>query len=1028
MRIEIRMLGTPGTLADGMPVRFKYQKSEAIFYYIAFHRSAERYRIMSLFWPDEAEEKARKNLRNALYSIRQAFDHAVLTNSGQRLISFGEDIDVLTDLDTYTDPVGMPASEERGEFLEDFNIKDAVEFDEWIQHTRTRLRDHRLGVLSHMLEKCLKRGENPELLCRELLRLDPYDEKTVRILMLHFGSLGQFSRSIELYTHLSRVLEEELSLKPEPETTLVFQQSVEQRRISGKGSGSAQGYFYGRNRELELMDRHCHRIRELGGAGLILITGEAGIGKSTVLKRYLDSFADKDISRIGICCYEGDENHLLKAWFPLVLKLGEMLLEKGQSMEGYPKEILGRVFPTFMNTAPAEPIYEMEKQQQIPFPVIVRVVTDLLNRVTKLMPLILYIEDVHWMDDWSLALLRHIVFDPEQPTLLVMATSRISERDLADRGAGYEGSHESFLSVNLSRYDRQETEGFIEKYPGRPAVTAEMRGMIFAESEGNPLMLTEILRGVLEQGCVIAMPLKVRNVIASRYLGLSQETRKLADLLSVFSESADWTILRSLYGKPDLDLLETLEELMRGDFIRETASDTQEVRYQFTHQKLKSFVYEQQSIMKRRMLHKRVADFHRSQLSGTPSDRLLYPFLIYHYERSGDRRPYLEFRIRSLYEYLEISHELFPRIRDKSVMALGEQPEYQQNYVVREIREIEAGMQAVAGMEGSSGLRLEYLNMMGRYQILQGDPATGIRLIREMIQLAGQADEMEFALKGYLQLIYNAINQRNILEMEILITQAFRQFRHNADKAEIGILIRLKGYLMTLKDRFSQGEALLRNAAAIFERPEYRDQYALNRVASYFYLGESRRLQNDFLGADSWYCAAEDICRRQGFGSHLALLKSSRGIAAYDCGRYDEAHAYLREAVEAYDRNQFKWGQITAYGYWGLLCIRRGMGREGQRYLRQADKLSEIIGHTQEKGLMLRIKAEICCLRKQGFPMDGVSDALCQEENRFCQLAIAFFEQHQSFTYERKILRDIRQICGGCLSYREDVAAPAKHL
>ncbi len=1019
MRIEIRMMGTPGTTADGAPVRFKYQKSEAIFYYIAYHRSAERYRIMSLFWPDESEEKARKNLRNALYSIRQAFDRAVLTNSGQRLIGFDEDIEIVTDLDTSPQP-GMMASGPRGEFLEDFIVKDAAEFDDWIQQIRTRLRDQRLSVLSQMMEDCLKQGENPENLCRELLRLDPYDEKTVRILMRHFGRLGQFSRSIELYTHLERVLEEELSLKPEPETTLVFQQSVEQRRTSGKGNGSAQAYFYGRNRELEMMDSHSRRVREMGGAGIILITGEAGIGKSTLLKRYLQSFSDRDMSRIGICCYEGDEHHLLKVWFPLVLRLGEMLLESGQSMEEYPKEILGRVFPTFMNTAPAEPIYEMEKQQQIPFPVIVRVVTDLLNRVTKRTPLILYLEDVQWMDDWSLALLRHLVFDPEQPTLLVMATSRISERDLADRGAGYDGRHESFLSVSLSRYDRRETEDFIELYPGRPSVTAEMRGMIFAESEGNPLMLTEILRGVMEQGCVIGMPLKVRNVIASRYLGLSQEARKLADLLSVFSESADWGILRSLYGKPDLELLEMLEELLRGDFIRETESETHEVRYRFTHQKLKSFVYEQQSIMKRRMLHKRVADFHRTQLSGTPSDRLLYPFLIYHYERSGDRRPYLEFRIRSLYEYLEISHELFPRIRDKSVMALGEQPEYQQTYVTREIRDIEAGMQAIAEMAGSSRLRLEYLNMIGRYQILQGDSETGIRLIREMIQLAGQTNETEFALKGYLQLIYNAINQRDIPEMEVLITQAFRQFRHNADKAEIGILIRLKGYLMTLKDRFGQGEALLRNAAAIFERPEYRDQYALNRVASYYYLGESRRLQNDFLGADSWYLGAEDICRRQGFGSHLALLKSSRGIAAYDCGRYDEAHAYLREAVEAYDRDQFKWGQITAYGYWGLLCIRRGSGKEGQRYLRQAEKLSESSGHTQEKGLMLRIKAEICCLRKQGFPMNGVSENLCQEANRFCQRAISFFEQHESFTYERKILRDIRQICGDCSSYRED--------
>lgn len=1020
MRIDIRMLGTPIVMTDGTPVRFKYQKSEAIFYYIAYCRSAERYRIMSLFWPEEAEEKARKNLRNALYAIRQAFDREVIINSGQRLIGFAEDIEIFTDMDSVVEREGPQDQAFKGDFLEDFTVKDAVEFDEWIQHIRTQLRDQRVLNLSQRIEHCLKEGANPESLCRELLRLDPYDERTVRTLMLHYGKIGQFSRSMELYTHLCRILEEELSLKPESETTQVFQQSIEQRRNSGKGNSIGQPFFYGRNRELGMMDEHHRQIREAGGPGLILITGEAGIGKTTVLKQYLQSFADRGTYRIGTNCYEGDEHHLLKAWFPLILRLGDLVLEKGQTMEEYPKEILGRVFPTFMNTAPTGPSYEMEKQQQIPFPVIVKVVMDLLRKATAITPLILYMEDVQWMDGWSLALLRHLAFDPDPPSLLFVITSRISGRELSDRGTGFDGRHGNLLTVTLNRFNRQETDDFIELYPGRPSVTADTRGIIFTESEGNPLMLTEIMRGVLEQGAVISMPLKVRNVMESRYLTLSAEARKLADLMSAFFSSVDWNILRNLYGRPDLDLLETLEELIRSDFVEESEPESAEVRYRFTHQKLKSFVYDRQSTVKRRMLHKRMADQLRSQMNGSPSDRLLYPFLIYHYERAGDRRGYLEFRIRSLYDYLEINHELFPRIRDKSVMVLGEQPEYQENYVAREIRNIEAEMQGISEVDGGSRLRLEYLNMIGRYQILNGDSEIGIRLIREMIRLAGQTGELGFALKGYLQLIYNAINQRDTHEMEVLISQAFRQFRQNADKAEIGILIRLKGYLMILKDRFHQGEVLLKSAAAIFEQLEYRDQYALNRVAAYYYLGESRRLQNDYTGADSWYSEAEDICRKQGFGSHLALLRSSRGIAAYDCGRYDEAYVYLHEAVEAYDKNQFKWGQITAYGYWSLLSIRNGKGREGQRYLRQADKLSESIGHAYEKGLMLRIKAEICCLRKQGFSMAGISESLCSESHRFCQLGISYFEQHHSFTYERKILRDLRQICGGCSAYRED--------
>lgn len=1016
VRIDIQMIGYPKTSLEGRNIQFRYQKSEAIFYFIVCSKSVDRYRIMNLFWPEETEERARKNLRNALYSIRQAFDCNIINNSGQRLVSIADAIEIYTDCDSLWNPEAPLADSVNGEFLDGFVIKDSMEFEEWVQQIRSQLRNTSISKLVFSLKEIVQKGENPEHICKELIRMDPYNEDAVRVLIQHFSVKGQFARCMEAYTHLARLLEDELSLKPEPETVRVFQQSVELRRMSSRTTGNIQPFFYGRHVELEGLEAQRQKLRQRGHAGLALINGEAGIGKTTLLQCYFQSLKEESTIQMGITCSEGDENYLLKAWFPLVIRMGELLMEQGQDMEEYHKEVLGRVFPTFMNKTPSGAIYQLEKRQPIPFPVIVKVVKSLLERVNESAPLLLFIEDAQWIDGWSLDLLRQLVYDPESPGVYFVLTSRLSDADWQERFAMEFGRHDNMLPVSLMRFTPSETEEFISLFPGRPEITAKMRRSIFSETEGNPLMITEILKSLAVHGIVDMMPPKVRNVLGTRYRSLNGEARKVADLLSIFSDAVGWDTIRELYGKPDMELLEAIEELIRNAFIRETEAEPSEIRYVFTHQKLRTYVYEQQSLTKRRMLHKRVGNLLKSRLTNTPSDRMLYPQIMYQFERAGEQGSHLEFRIKCLYDYLEISHELFPRIRDRSVMALKDQPEFHKDHVLSEIRDIEKAMNARPQTADDIRLRLDYLKMIGCYHIIQGHSDIGIALTEQMIALARESGENQYAMKGYLQLIYNDINQRRIEDMEVLINQAFYLFRQNVGKAEIGILIRLKGYLMILKDRFLQGETYLKSAAAIFERPEYCEQYALNRVATYFYMGESRRLQNDFSGAEEWYRKAQDLCRAQGFGSHSALMLSSLGIAAYDSKRYDYAYAFLREAVGEYDRSNFKWGQISAYGYWALLCIRRGSIKEGVKYLKLAERISEESGMTFERGLILRIKSEICCLKRQGLKLEGLAEWSEEPQIKLCQQAIRFFDAHESFSYERKILRDIMDICDGCRS------------
>lgn len=1018
MHIEIRMMGVPQVHCDGQPIHFKYQKSEAIFYFIAFHRSVERYKVMGIFWPDEPEDKARKNLRNALYSIRQAFDTEVLTNVGQRLICFTEKIVLSTDCDFLRQSGSENQLWGMGDFLGEFILKDTPEFDQWAVQTRDEIREHRMQRLQNDFNVKLAAGTDPESLGKEILRLDPFDELTCRKLLTYYNESNQYSKCMELYSRLSHALEEELSLRPEQETTRLFHEILEDRRIRNTGTHSPRGFFFGRDAELARMADFSRKTETEGHPGLILVSGEAGIGKTTLIRQFIEREQHHKAMRIGISCHEGDEHHFLKTWYPVILRIGELLSDRGLHPGTHQKEILARVFPTFMNILPFGNAYQMEKLEQVPLPVIIKMTVDIFSLAMEAGPVIIFIDDIQWMDRWSLELLEHLVLEAKSGGLLFAASFRHAVDTGLEQLSSELQRYDRLLLMKLERFSHEETDAFISRFPGSLMISHETRQTVYRESEGNALILTEILKSLAEKGSYEPIPTKVRTIFSSRYQSLGSEARKLADLIATFSEPVAWEDIRALYGRSELELLEIVDELIRNEFVFESDRTTPEVRYEFSHQKLKEFVYNSQSSAKRKLIHRRIGDFYRERLTLTPTDRLVYPKLIFHYERSAERTLQLEYRIRHLYDYLEISHELFPRIRDKSMIPISIQPNYSDDFIVREIKSIEAMMTALPKDTTGSDLELEYLNMTSRYNILQGDVETGCALTREMILKAESAGNRQFILKGFLQLIFNAINQRDIPEMETLLQKVFPHIKEGTDKGEMGVFIRLKGYLMILRNRFAQGEALLSSAARIFERPEYREAYALNRIAAYFYLGESRRLQSDYTGAIHWYREAEALCRDQGFGSHLAMVLGSIGIASYETGHFENAEYYLRQAVDLYDALQFKWGQVSAYAYWGLLCLRKGNYSGCLKQIRKADQLTAAIGHAYETGLMLRIKAEICCLLKSVGGNKALEEYLCLSEISYCREAISFFKKHPSFTYEEKILADLNRICAKCVNYQ----------
>lgn len=1010
MIVNIKYLGIPTVTCDTRTITFKYQKAEAVFYYIAFHQATDRFRVMALFWPDEPEENARKNLRNALYSIRQAFGFPVFENQGQRMIMLTKQATFITDLESCT--------ESKQDFLQDFAIKDAPAFDDWLALTREELREQSAATLKSSIRSALENGDDPEPYYRRLIKLDPYDEDTIRSLMLYYKQNNQLSRSIELYNQLETLLDTELSLQPEPETVQLFKRILDKRRTVHKSTAKEAIQFIGRGKEMAQLNQARQNVLEQTKPSLLLISGEAGVGKTTLLKKFSEVSEGLGNQVVVTVCHEGDENHRLSAWHPIVVKLGEILEQQKIQPEDVYTDILARAFPPFMHQTISGAPVPIERQDPLYFSALQRGVIALISLVRRLGPLMLFFEDVQWLDEWSLALLCRLAASSGPGSdILYVSTIRTSNSEAFWHVTSEFKRLEHFEHMELQRFTEDEAQLFTRAYLGNLPLDSQTQSAIYNESEGNALYLIEILKCLQDQKSFKELPQKMRQIYRARFSHLNEEARKLADLLSIFPEMITWEDIKVLTGKDDLMLLDLVESLIQGDIIREVPLEDHEIRYTFSHQKLKEFIYESQSATKRRLLHKRIGDYFREQLSGTPSDRLIYPKLIYHYERSGEKRFLLQYRILNLFDYLELSHELFPRIRDQDLLKMHSRQDFNPTFIEREIERIDQLMKAVPEADIQGLIQIEYLNMISRYHLIKGDSELGYTLTQTMISLAEKDNRLDFVYKGYLQLIFHCINLRQIEQMETYLNQAFLIFRNHADKGELGVLIRLKGYLMILMNRFKYGEELLMNAADIFNRPEYREPYALNLVASYYYLGESRRLQNDAIGAVNWYLKAESICRDQGFISHLPLILCGKGTAYYDAGQTEAAYDNLREAVDFYDHLDFKWGQVPAYAYWALIHCRKGQDLICLEYLKKADELTNIIGRAYETGLMLRVKAELCSLSRQNTYSKTLRRYLDFDANSYCKAAISYFSDNQSFTYEKKVLNDIYSICGECCNF-----------
>ncbi len=312
-RLALSLLGPMWVTRDLRPVDgFEYDKVRALLVYLALEadRPHRREMLAGLLWPEQPEKIARDNLRNALATLRRAIGdvdadppYLFITREA---VQFNADSDHTLDVVKVTRQLEQAdrhrhrnpdtcrvcaawrretADLYRGPLLAQFSLPDSPEFEYWLLNRREQLHRGVMDAFQRLADYYLLRDDNDaaRFFAGRQLAYEPWHEGAHRQVMLALARKGDRGAALMQYQACVRALDEELNVKPEAETVLLFERirdgALSWERI-GHTLAAPIAPLIGRERDLRSLG---HQLAD-PDVRLITIVGLGGIGKTSLAR------------------------------------------------------------------------------------------------------------------------------------------------------------------------------------------------------------------------------------------------------------------------------------------------------------------------------------------------------------------------------------------------------------------------------------------------------------------------------------------------------------------------------------------------------------------------------------------------------------------------------------------------------------------------------------------------------------------------------------------------------------------------
>ena len=945
MRLRLTLLGGfRASLPSGPAIAVPRRRAQGLLAYLGLHlgQPQARDKLGTLLWPETDDQRSRQSLRQILTFLRRRLGEAApvllrLEREGVALDPDMVDVDVarfermvsagtMADLERAADLYG-------GDLLE--GLRPISEpFEEWLMAERERLRELAIDAMSRLLAE-QRRGDEHRQVVRtagRLLSLDPLQDVVHRTLMDAYAGLGRRGAALRQYQICVDVLQRELGAQPDAQTRAVY------RRILRDGSGRPASVrsaeraaaiahpavsalptddgparvigppVVGRGAELAVLARA--RDEAAGGRGrFVVIHGEAGVGKTQLIRTAVDQWGPRRARLLKAGCVENERLFPLAPWVE-ALRSGDHAVGSAVTSLARPWHAeLRRLRPEIGGPEPPS-LAEATLERRL-----FEAVAQLLAQLSRTdPPLALVMEDLHWADAATVRMLAFVARRSLDWPLLIVATLRDEDVDRAlEVRAALEAIERDrpVTRLPLAPLSRADT-ALLTRTLCRRDEQERLVTQTWAVSEGNPFVIVETVRaavdGTLAPGGAMPLAPRVEEVIRSRFDRLGETARTLLAVMAVIGREAEFGVIHHASQFSEPEAATGLEELVRRQVVRAEGE-----RFAFSHDRVREVAYRLILSPRLRLLHARVGEalerVHAANLEPH------YEALGLHY-RAGEvwdkaaaylaragRKALSRSAFREAAAAMEGALEAIHRLPETpETVALAADLCLEMGHLLHALAEFErqyaylrdAGQWARALGDRQ---RLCWVTLLtGFYHWLTGDVTQARALIEEAHATAGAIPDRHLQARANLHSAQVCVALGEYQRASALLRENLPTEPDKAGQERSYIRVVSRAYLAACVAEmggFAEALALGRNAVSQAECLD--DAYTL--VVACWRLAHVLRLKGDIAEAVPLLERALDLGREWEIAFLSPLIHGSLGLAYSLAGRASEGLPLMRQAL-----------------------------------------------------------------------------------------------------------------------------------